>query len=70
MIMLGRQLKDSSAHNRDSPVAANWKEMWRAKEEVMRIRLGKQVNLLDNKAHNLPPPCTGQHSQTSEHDRQ
>jgi hypothetical protein len=50
MIMLGKQLKDSlpvlpfgrSVHE-DSQVAEDWKVMWRAREEAMRTRLGKQV---------------------------
>jgi hypothetical protein len=33
----------------------DWKVMWRAKEEAMRVRLGKQVEKLDEKTHLLPP---------------
>jgi hypothetical protein len=67
MIMLGCPLRDSllvipygiSAYDSESAVAPDWKEMWRAKEEAMRVRLQKQVNKLDNKAHDLPPLVLG-----------
>jgi hypothetical protein len=59
MIMLGKQLKDTlpvmpfgrSMHDSDSVIAEDWKVMWRAKEEAMRDRLGKQVDRLDEKTH-------------------
>ena len=42
-----------------SPVAEDWKKMWRDKEQALRARLGKYSDKLDTKGRNLEPLQVG-----------
>ena len=63
-ILLGRRLRDTLPHpysrqqniiSNDSPVDRKWLEMWRDREQAMRIRMGVMVDKIDAKGHDLAP---------------
>ena len=63
-LLLGRRLRDALPHpygrrqsliSNDSPIDKRWLAMWSEKEQAMRIRMGKMVDQIDAKAHDLAP---------------
>ena len=69
-VLLGRSLRDSlpapppfanrvSVFDETSPVDHHWNDTWRAKENVLRARLAKQVDRLDRNTRKLAPLFIG-----------